>query len=57
MNFARIERALDASQNHLDETGRDAEIESYLVGCLLAMIYAQYETIIVRAEVFLLVEP
>ncbi len=51
MDFKRIESALGACTKHLDEVGGDPQIESYLVGYLLAIVYAEYEIKIVKAMV------
>jgi hypothetical protein len=47
MTFKRIDHALGVCKKHLDATGtRNTPIESCLVGYLLTIIYAEYETII-----------
>ncbi len=44
MDFNRIDQAMATCKTHLDATGsRNTEIESMLVGYLLAIIYAEFE--------------
>lgn len=44
MDFARIDEAIAACKQHLDSTAmRNTEIESYLVGYLLTVAYADIE--------------
>lgn len=44
MRFQRVEDAIRICRGHLDSTeSRNTEIETYLVGYILAVIYAEYE--------------